>query len=64
MAIAMFMGYPGVTPEEYDHPMLNLHLDAEPPVGEIIHAAVESPDGRVADIWRASEAAEAFVANR
>jgi hypothetical protein len=65
MAVAMFMRYPGVTPEEYDHLMLNLNLDAEPPVGEIIHAAAESPDGiRVADIWRTSAAAEAFVANR
>jgi hypothetical protein len=34
-------------------------------VGEIIPAAAESQDGiRVADIWRTSAAAEAFVANR
>src|SRR5262245_24803116 len=65
MAVAMFMRYPGVTPEEYDRLMLNLHLDAEPPAGEIIHVAAQPPDGmRVADIGRTSAAAGALVGRR
>jgi hypothetical protein len=66
MAVAMFMRYPGVTPEQYDLLMQAFHLDADPPAGEMLHLAAEAgEDGlRVADIWRTKEAAEHFVEHR
>jgi hypothetical protein len=65
MAVAMLMRYPGVTAKDYDRLMLDFHLDADPPVGEILHLAVESDEGLlVTDVWRTPEAAEAFVQNR
>jgi hypothetical protein len=65
MAVAMLMRYPGVTARQYDRLMVDFHLDAEPPVGEILHLAIETDDGlRVIDLWRTVEAAEAFVDQR
>ena len=65
MAVAVFMHFPGLERDEYDRLMADLELDANPPLGEILHVAADAPDGiNVVDIWQTREAAESFVEHR
>lgn len=65
MAVAMFLRYPGLTPAQYDRLLVELDLDANLPVGALLHAAAVTPNGiNVCDIWQTEAAAEAFVERR
>lgn len=65
MAVAVFMHFPGLPQAQYDGLIGDLSLDADPPVGEILHVAAEGPDGiYVCDVWQTREAAESFVEKR
>jgi hypothetical protein len=65
MAVAMFMHFPGLRREEYDRLMADLALDANPPLGEILHVAADAHYGiNVVDIWQTKEAADNFVEQR
>ena len=61
MAVTVFSRYPGLSPKAYDEVVATLELDANPPVGGILHIAGESDDGlTVAEIWRTEQAFQAF----
>ena len=61
----MRLRYPGMKPADYDRLMLAFHLDESPPVGEILHLAVERDEGVEAwDVWQTRQAAESFVEQR
>jgi len=61
MAVTVFSRYPGLSPKAYDEVVATLDLDANPPVGGILHFAGESDDGlTVAEIWRTEQAFQAF----
>ena len=65
MAVAVRMRYPGMKPADYDRLMLSFGLDESPPIGEILHLAVERGERIEAwDVWQTAQAAEAFVENR
>jgi hypothetical protein len=65
VAVAVFMHFPGLRREQYDRLMADLRLDANPPLGEILHVAADAPDGiNVVDLWQTREAAESFVEQR
>ena len=65
MAVAVRMRYPGMKPADYDRLLLSFGLDESPPIGEILHLAVERGEGIEAwDVWQTAQAAEAFVENR
>jgi hypothetical protein len=65
MAVAVFMHFPGLARAEYDRLMADLALDANPPLGEILHVAADAADGiNVVDLWQTKEAAESFVEQR
>ena len=61
MAVALFLRLP-MTPSAYDRLTASLELDVSPPIGEILHAAAETPDGiEVCEVWQTREAAEGFL---
>ena len=65
VAVAVFMHFPGLRREEYDRLMADLALDANPPLGEILHVAADAPYGiNVVDLWQTKESAESFVEQR
>lgn len=65
MAVAVFMHFPGLRREQYDRLLADLRLDANPPMGEILHVAADAPDGiNAVDLWQTREAAESFVEQR
>ncbi len=65
MAVAVFMHFPGLRREEYDRLMADLALDANPPLGEILHVAADARQGiNVVDLWQTKEAAEGFIEER
>jgi hypothetical protein len=65
VAVAVFMHFPGLRREQYDRLMADLRLDADPPLGEILHVAADAPDAiNVVDLWQTREAAEDFVERR
>ena len=65
VAVALFMHFPGLSREEYELLMADLELDANPPLGEILHVAADAPNGiNVVDLWQTREAAYAFVEHR
>jgi hypothetical protein len=65
VAVAVFMHFPGLRREQYDVLMADLRLDADPPLGEILHVAADAEDGiNVVDLWQTREAAESFVEHR
>ena len=65
MAVAVFMHFPGLRREEYDRLMADLALDANPPLGEILHVAADAPYGiNVVDLWQTKASAESFIEQR
>jgi hypothetical protein len=65
VAVAVFMHFPGLRRDQYDRLMADLRLDANPPLGEILHVAADAPDGiNAVDLWQTREAAESFLAER
>jgi hypothetical protein len=65
MAVAMQMHWPGITSDQYDAVMARLGLDANPPVGGVLHVAVTTEDGlEVYEIWQTEQAFNSFLENR
>lgn len=65
MAVAMHLRCSDLRPDRYDEVMASLDLDANPPIGELAHLALERPHGiEIVEVWQTREAAEAFVENR
>ena len=61
MAVTVFARYPGLQPQVYDEVVATLDLDANPPIGAILHLAGECADAlQVAEIWRTEQSFEAF----
>jgi len=61
MAVTVFARYPGLSPQLYDEVVATLDLDANPPIGAILHLAGQSDDGiQVTEIWRTEHAFQAF----
>jgi len=61
MAVTVFTRYPGLSPQLYDEVVASLDLDANPPIGAILHVAGEGADGfQVTEIWRTEQAFQAF----
>jgi hypothetical protein len=61
MAVTVFARYPGLSPNVYDEVVATLDLDANPPIGAILHLVGESEDGlQVAEIWRTEQSFQAF----
>jgi hypothetical protein len=61
MAVTVFARYPGLSPQLYDEVVATLDLDANPPIGAILHLAGEGQDGvQVAEIWRTEQTFQAF----
>ena len=61
MAVTVFSRYPGLSPQSYDEVVATLDLDANPPVGAILHLVGEQADGlAVAEVWRTEQAFQAF----
>ena len=61
MAIAVLTRYPGLTTGTYDEVIASLDLDANPPVGAILHLAGESEGAvLVSEVWRTEQTFQAF----
>ena len=61
MAVTVFARYPGLDPQVYDEVVATLDLDANPPIGAILHLVGESSDAmQVAEIWRTEQSFQAF----
>jgi hypothetical protein len=61
----MMMEWPGVSQQQYDNVMSQLHLDATPPAGAIFHVAgFHGGVLRVLDIWESQQAFERFQQDR
>ena len=61
MAVTVFARYPGLSPQVYDEVVATLDLDANPPIGAILHLVGESQDAlQVAEIWRTEQSFQAF----
>jgi hypothetical protein len=65
MAVAMFMSWPGVTPDQYDAMMARLDLDSRPAAGGVLHLAALTDDGlEVCDVWQTEQAFHGFLQQR
>ena len=65
MAVAMFMHWPGITPDQYDALMARLDLDANPAAGEILHLAALTEEGlEVCDVWQTEQAFQGYLEHR
>ena len=65
MAVAMFMRWPGITPDQYDSVMARLDLDANPAAGGVLHLAALTDDGlEVCDVWQTEQAFHGFLQQR
>jgi hypothetical protein len=65
MAVAMFMHWPGLAPDQYDALMARLDLDANPAAGEILHLAALTDEGlEVCDVWQTEQAFHGFLEHR
>jgi hypothetical protein len=65
MAVAMFMHWPGITPDQYDALVGRLDLDANPAAGEILHLAALTEEGlEVCDVWQTEQAFHGFLEHR
>jgi hypothetical protein len=61
MAVTVSTRYPGLSPQLYDEVVATLDLDANPPIGAILHLVGEGEDAlRVTEIWRTEQAFQAF----
>lgn len=61
MAVSVVAHYPDLDAETYDKVVASLELDANPPVGAILHVAGES-DGSIttSEIWQTEQTFRAF----
>ena len=65
MAVAMFMHWPGVTPDQYDAVMARLDLDVNPAAGGVLHLAALSDEGlEMCDVWQTEQAFHGFLEHR
>ena len=65
MAVSLSMRIPELSIDRYDRLMVGLELDANPPVGSILHIATESVGGiNISEVWQTAESAESFVEQR
>lgn len=65
MAVAMFMHWPGMTPDQYDAVMARLALDANPAAGGVLHLAALTDEGlEVCDVWQTEQAFHGFLQQR
>ena len=65
MAVAMFMHWPGITSDQYDSVMARLDLDANRPVGGILHLAAVTDEGlEVCEVWQTEQAVKGFLEQR
>lgn len=65
MAVAMFMKWPGITPDQYDAVMARLELDVDPAAGAVLHLATLTDEGlEVCDVWQTEQAFHGFFAHR
>lgn len=65
MAVAVLSRYPGVSPETYDGVIASLDLDANPPIGAILHVAGQAEGEMVVtEIWRTEQSFQAFQEGR
>jgi hypothetical protein len=65
MAVALFLRFADLTAAQYDRMVVSLELDANPPVGQLLHVAAEAEEGiECCDVWRTPEAAVAFLEQR
>ena len=65
MAFAMLTRYPGAAIDQFDSAIAACNLDADPPIGQILHAVVETPEGiETWDVWQTEETARAFAEHR
>jgi hypothetical protein len=65
MAVAMFMQWPGVRPDQYDAFMARLDLDANPAAGGVLHLAALTEEGlEVCDVWQTEQAFFGFLQHR
>jgi hypothetical protein len=65
MAILLLIEWPGVTEAQYAAAMTELNLDADPPVGGVIHQAAFTTSGlRVVDVWESEAAFQTFAERR
>jgi hypothetical protein len=61
MAVAVFQRYSDLTPSTYDEIIASLDLDANPPVGAVLHVAGEGESEIiVCEIWRTEETFRSF----
>lgn len=62
MAIAMLLEFRGVTLEQYDAVVADMHLGGKPYKGGIFHVAGPTESGwRIVDIWESQEAFDSFA---
>jgi hypothetical protein len=62
MAFAMLLHYPSASVDQYDSAIAACNLDADPPLGQILHVVVETSDGvETWDVWQTEETARAFL---
>ena len=65
MAVAMFLHWDGITPNQYDALMARLELDTDPAAGSVMHLATFSDEGlEMCDVWRTEQAFESFLEHR
>jgi hypothetical protein len=65
MAVAMFMHWPGMTPEQYDALSARLDLDSHPAAGQILHLSALTDEGlEVCDVWQTEPAFQGFLEQR
>ena len=65
MAFAMLTRYPGAKIDRFDDAIAACNLDADPPIGQILHAVVQTPDAiETWDVWQTEETARAFAEQR
>jgi hypothetical protein len=65
MAVTVFMRYPDLSLEEYGRIMTELGLDANPPIGAILHVASEGVGGiNVCEVWQTAGTAESYIEQR
>ena len=63
MAVAVLLEFPGVTREQYERVMADLHLDGHPAPGNNFHAAGPTEGGWWAlDVWDSPERMQEYFA--
>jgi hypothetical protein len=65
MAVAMFMHWPGIHPDQYDALVARLDLDANPAAGQILHLSAVTDGGlEVCDVWQTEQAFHGYLEHR